>query len=79
MFLKKSVYNKVGLFNLDFRLAQSYKQNLTLTPEDRKANEVAAQRAWLKTRSNCTHLDCLVNLYIERDKELAPWDYETHD
>lgn len=77
--IEKLICSNAELANLDYKLAQSYKQNMKLTPEDKKAEEIATQRAWLKTRTDCTNVDCLINMYAERDKDLAPWNYETHE
>jgi len=76
--VEKMICSESSLAKLDNQIASSYKDALKNASGNsgQIENLKQSQKQWLKTRNQCSSSDCLAKSYEDRNKELAPWEYE---
>lgn len=74
--IESIICNDKILSKLDRNLADAYAFDLYISDKEIAR---ASQLSWIKRRNECKSRECIEQVYIERHKELAPWDYEQHE
>lgn len=74
--IDKMICKSPDLAGWDAKVFESYKEAMKTTNAAQTNQLVNSQKEWIKKRNQCGTNQCIADAYEQRDRELAPWDYE---